>query len=112
MGAIVPVLCPATTLELVRVLSYPQFQLSALEQKAMLAEILPFCETAGNPSPEPDPPPCRDRDDQVFIALTLATRADYLASGDRDLQRYPCRPGLSVITPSALRELVRSFSPK
>lgn len=111
MGTIVPVLCPATTLELVRVLSYPKFHLSALEQKAMMAEILPYCETAGNPSPDPDLPPCRDRDDQVFIELTLATRADYLVSGDGDLQKYPRRPGLSVIAPSALRELVRSFSP-
>lgn len=110
-GGITPVLCAATTLELVRVMSYPKFQLSTAEQKAMLAEILPFCETAINPSPDPDLPPCRDGDDQVFIELTLATRADYLVSGDRDLQVYPSTPGLSVIAPSTLRELVRSFDP-
>jgi putative PIN family toxin of toxin-antitoxin system len=92
-------------------LSYPKLQLSALEQKAMLAEILPFCETAANLKPNPELPPCRDRNDQVFIELTLATRADYLASGDGDLQEHPSWPELSVITPSALRELKRTTAP-
>lgn len=105
-GMIVPVLCSATTLGLLRVLSYPKFQLSASEQKSLLAEILPFCETAPNPGSDPGLPPCRDGHDQVFIDLTLATAAVHFVSGDRDLLDYPSHPGLSIIAPLSIRELV------
>jgi predicted nucleic acid-binding protein len=103
---IVPVLCSATTLGLLRVLSYPKFQLSASEQKSLLAEILPFCETAPNPGSDPGLPPCRDGHDQAFIELTLATGAVHLVSGDRDLLDYPSYPGLFIIAPSRLKDLV------
>jgi hypothetical protein len=41
-------------MELVRVLAYPKFNLSVLEQKELLADLLRFAEVIRLPSPWPD----------------------------------------------------------
>ena len=45
-GIVVPVVCRETTEELLRVLAYPKFQLDRREREALLADFLPFAETA------------------------------------------------------------------
>jgi len=84
-GRLVPLVCKATAAELIRVLAYPKFKLSAEEQQELLADTLPWYATARIPNPPPDTPTCRDVDDQPFLQLAVAGQADYLVSGDLDL---------------------------
>jgi uncharacterized protein len=85
-GVVVPVVCRETTTELLRVLSYPKFELTPTERDQLLAEYLPFAEIAQLPESLPIlPVACRDRDDVVFIQLALTANVDCLVSGDRDL---------------------------
>ena len=85
-GVAVPVVCRETTAELLRVLSYPKFELTPAGRDLLLAEYLPFAEAARLPESLPVlPVACRDRDDVLFIQLALAAKVDYLVSGDSDL---------------------------
>ena len=84
-GAIQPLASTATVQELVRVLAYPKFRLSALEQQELLADYLPHVETVRIPQPPPTVPDCRDAMDLPFMQLVVAGKAGVLVSGDRDL---------------------------
>ena len=84
-GAIQPLASTATVQELVRVLAYPKFRLSALEQQELLADYLPHVQTVRIPQPPPAVPECRDSLDLPFMQLALAGKAQVLVSGDRDL---------------------------
>ncbi len=81
----VPLVSKATTAELIRVLAYPKFKLSAEEQQELLADYLPWCEAVRMPNPPPATPACQDVHDQPFLQLAVAARAHYLVSGDRDV---------------------------
>lgn len=86
-SVVTPVVCRETVSELLRVLAYPKFRLAREERDTLLAQYLPFCETASLPSVWPPlPTVCRDRDDTVFIALMLCSSPDLLVSGDADLR--------------------------
>lgn len=84
-GALRPLASAVTVRELVRVLAYPKFRLSAAEQEELLADYLPYVQTVHMPPPPPAVPPCRDPLDEPFMQLALAGRARVLVSGDRDL---------------------------
>lgn len=84
-GAIQPLASTATVQELVRVLAYPKFRLSALEQQELLADYLPYVLTVRIPQPPPSVPDCRDAMDLPFMQLAVAGKAPMLVSGDRDL---------------------------
>jgi len=84
-GQFVPLVSKATTAELIRVLAYPKFKLNAEEQRELLSDYLPWCETVRIPNPQPATPACRDVFDQPFLQLAVAGQADYLVSGDLDL---------------------------
>ncbi len=81
----VPLASTATAQELVRVLAYPKFKLSAHEQEELLADWLPWVEVVRMPDPPPPVPRCRDPHDLPFLHLAMAARADALVSGDADL---------------------------
>ena len=81
----IPLASKITITELMRVLAYPKFQLSQMEQEDLLADYLPFCETVQIPNPPPVTPPCRDSFDAPFLVLAVVGKADYLISGDKDL---------------------------
>jgi putative PIN family toxin of toxin-antitoxin system len=74
--------------ELDRVLDYPQFVARAVDKSAALAavarlaEVLPAQRASGEGSPLPK---CKDRDDQKFLELAHAVKADWLVSKDRAL---------------------------
>ena len=59
-GRIAPLASTATAVELVRVLSYPKFKLSASEQEELLADYMPWVEVVRIPNPPPTAPSCRD----------------------------------------------------
>jgi putative PIN family toxin of toxin-antitoxin system len=80
-----PLLSSVTAAELIRVLAYPKFKLSADAQQELLADYLPYCTTVRMPDKLPDTLDCRDKFDLPFLQLAVVGKADYLVSGDRDL---------------------------
>jgi putative PIN family toxin of toxin-antitoxin system len=80
-----PLVSRITAAELIRVLAYPKFKLSADEQQELLADYLPYCQTVTIPEPPPLTPECRDVFDIPFLQLALAGKADALVTGDQDL---------------------------
>ncbi len=85
----VPLVCRDTVDELLRVLAYPKFKLTAQEQQDLLGDFLPHAETIALPAQWPalfsKLPACRDGKDQIFLVLAQAARADALVSGDADV---------------------------
>ncbi|MDR2188595.1 MAG: putative toxin-antitoxin system toxin component, PIN family [Azonexus sp.] len=84
-GRIQPLVCKETVSELLRVLAYPKFKLTAAEQQELLADFLPYAEVVKLPERWPDLPACRDENDQVFLVLAQVGQAEALVSGDADL---------------------------
>lgn len=84
-GTFVPLASTATVQELIRVLAYPKFRLSRLEQDELLADYLPHTQAVRIPQPPPTVPKCRDLLDVPFMHLAVAGNATVLVSGDRDL---------------------------
>ena len=80
-----PLASQATASELMRVLAYPKFKLSADDQKELLADYLPYCRTVRIPARLPKLPQCRDIHDQAFLELAAVGKADFLVTGDKDL---------------------------
>lgn len=83
--SLIPLISKVTVTELIRVLTYPKFDLTPSEQEDLLADYLPYCETVIMPSQLPDIPKCRDRFDEPFLLLAKVGKADYLVTGDKDL---------------------------
>ena len=80
-----PLVSTVTAAELIRVLAYPKFKLSAADQQELLADYLPHCTTVRMPPKLPVTPDCRDQFDLPFLQLAITGKADFLVSGDRDL---------------------------
>jgi uncharacterized protein len=84
-GQVLPLVSRTTVAELVRVLAYPKFRLSADDQSELLADYLPATAVVSVPEPPPAVPPCRDPHDLPFLHLAATGRADALVTGDADL---------------------------
>jgi uncharacterized protein len=84
-GRCIPLVSSATAAELMRVLAYPKFRLSAADREELLADYLPYCRSVRIPARLPKLPLCRDANDQMFIELAAVGKADWLVSGDKDL---------------------------
>jgi uncharacterized protein len=100
----VPLLSHATAAELIRVLGYPKFALSAADSRELLAEYLPYCDVI-------DPRErcevvCRDAKDQAFLDLAQSGRAGLLVSGDQDLLMLAGQTTFRIETPEAYRRRV------
>ncbi|MFO1219999.1 MAG: putative toxin-antitoxin system toxin component, PIN family [Burkholderiaceae bacterium] len=95
-GRFVPLASTATAQELVRVLAYPKFKLSAAEQEDLLADVVPWMQVVRIGAP-PRVPPCRDPFDVPFLQLAVAGKAKALVSGDRDLLALAGTPGLCAV---------------
>ena len=80
-----PLLSSVSAAELLRVLAYPKFKLSAADQQELLGDYLPYCTTVRMPVKLPQTPACRDPFDLPFLQLAIVGKADYLVSGDKDL---------------------------
>ena len=83
-GRCVPLVSQATASELIRVLAYPKFKLSAVGREELLADYLPHCRSVRIPARLPKLPQCRDANDQMFIELAAVGKADFLVIGDQD----------------------------
>jgi putative PIN family toxin of toxin-antitoxin system len=84
-GAVVPVVCPASAEELLRVLAYPKFRLTDPEREELLADILPYAEVFPAPENDPAVPECRDPADRIFLQLARGAKVSFLVTGDADL---------------------------
>lgn len=97
-----PLLSRATTAELIRVLSYPKFDLNGDEQEDLLADYLPWCETV-IVSQVPAIPQCRDPFDHPFLELALTADADAFITGDNDLLVLSKVFPIPILTPRSFR---------
>lgn len=101
--AIRPLASGATAEELIRVLAYPKFRLTADEREDLLGDYLPWCETARVPK-RMKVPRCRDPFDRPFLELALAAKADALLTGDKDLLALAAAFAVPILAPAAFRE--------
>ncbi len=100
---VVPLASRVTTTELIRVLHYPKFRLTADERGDLLAQYLPWCE-AVDVSNAPAVPACRDPNDRPFLELALGGRADASITGDADILALAPSFAVPVLTPAELRD--------
>lgn len=102
-GRVTPLVGGPCMEELLRVLTYPKFDLSAAEIESLLSHYLPYAETV-SPARARTPrlPRCRDKDDQKFLTLAARGRAQALVTGDKTLLELNSRAPFAVITPAEL----------
>lgn len=105
---LVPVVSRQTTTELLRVLTYPKFRLTAADRTALLEDYLPYAEIVVVPVEALALLiQCRDRDDVMF--LTLATIAQTpLVSGDADLSILKAAAPIEVLSVAELRTRIQA----
>ena len=96
-GAFMPLVSTPTAQELVRVLAYPKFRLSAADREELLADYLPYTTTVRIPDPPPSVLECRDPFDVMFLELALIGKAKILVSGDRDLLALAGQTNFSIL---------------
>ena len=100
-----------TTLELIRVLSYPKFRLTDQEQEDLLADYLPWCETVAVSQP-----PAVPHAGTPLISLSLSRRwwaqADALVTGDDDLLALAPAFSVPILTPIAIRDRLNETWPE
>ena len=102
-GKIQPVMDRSTAAELLRVLAYPKFQLTATEQEELLGDFLPYAQTVTQIDDNPGRPRCTDPNDQMFITLAVSVQVDALVSGDTALLALAGQLTLPVLTVDQLR---------
>ncbi|HEY8709265.1 MAG TPA: putative toxin-antitoxin system toxin component, PIN family [Burkholderiaceae bacterium] len=100
-GRCVPLVSQATASELIRVLASPKFTLTAADREELLADYLPYCRSVPIPARLPKLPQCRDANDQMFIELAAAGKADFLLTGDKDLLVLAPEFGRRIVTAEA-----------
>jgi len=96
----VPLISQETAAELLRVLRYPKFRLTAEDQRELAADLLPYCTVVQMPGRHPIVPYCRDHWDLQFLRLAAVGKAAYLVSGDRDLLTVRGRMTFRILTPN------------
>ncbi len=82
---ITPLASKDTVNELIRVLAYPEFKLDKTEQALLLADFLPYADIVVINEIPKGLPLIRDKNDQMFLILAVAGKADVLVSGDADI---------------------------
>ncbi|HVW50987.1 MAG TPA: putative toxin-antitoxin system toxin component, PIN family [Trinickia sp.] len=92
-GALQAVIDSRCLAELAHVLDYPQFVARAVDKAAALAAVARLS-TAAPPQDAAGAvalPKCKDRDDQKFLELAFAAKAEWLVSKDRALLKLAKR---------------------
>ena len=84
-GEVAPIVSRETARELLCVLAYPKFGLSVAQSEAVATRYLRHAQRVEFTGEDASLPLCRDPNDQMFIRLAGAGRADILVSGDKDL---------------------------
>lgn len=103
----IPLASKESVAELIRVLAYPKFELTAAEIQERLGAYLPHVQIR-EVGPAISAAQCRDPHDQKFVDLAVAAKADVLVTGDRDLLAMRGAVPFSIDTPAEYR---RRFAP-
>ena len=91
--------------ELARALGYPLGKRS-VDVQDCLEQCSRICKQAERATPLPNLPKCRDPDDQKFLELAAAARADYLITRDRALLELAKRDlPFRILSPQAFATL-------
>ena len=85
-------------------LGYPKFKLSADDRDELIADYLPYCRSVRIAARLPTLPHCRDANDQMFLELAAAGKADFLVTGDMDLLLLASDSGQRIVTAQAFLE--------
>ena len=99
-----------TAAELIRVLNYQKFKLSANDQQELLADYLPYCLSIVIPNPPPLTPDCRDKFDIPFLQLAVTGQADFLVTGDKDLLSITDSLACKIVTAEQFLHILKSYS--
>ena len=102
-GGVRPLGSRATVQELIRVLAYAKFALTADERAELLGDYLPFVETVAVPSQVSNLPIPRDPADLPFLLLARHARADALVTGDGDLLALRTGFDIPILKPAEFR---------
>lgn len=102
-GRIRPLASRETTAELIRVLAYPKFALSADDQRELLDDYLPYCESVDVSGNEAAIPQCRDPFDRAFLNLAVAGQAHALVTGDADILALSGAFTVPILSPGSFR---------
>lgn len=101
-----PVVAEPTVRELMRVLAYPKFRISAVELEQLLADLLPWCESWITPIAAAERQ-VRDPKDQIFVDLAVSACVSALVSGDADLLVLRDQlKAIQVLTPAEFHGVV------
>jgi putative PIN family toxin of toxin-antitoxin system len=98
-----PLASGETVRELMRVLSYPKFDLGAEDIARLLEDYLPYCEIIDVKGVSSALPRCRDPDDLKFLRLARAGKADALITGDKDLLALANAFAIPILSPADFR---------
>ena len=111
-GRLLPVVNAESLAEFDSVLLYPKLKVPRARAAELSAQYRAHAEIFIAPlSGEPADavarlPQCRDPDDQKFLALAVAARAEFLVSRDREVLRLARRMGrewgITLLTPAAI----------
>lgn len=88
---------------LIRVLTYPEFALNADDQRELLDDYLPCCESADISGKQVAIPQCRDPFDRAFLHLAVAGQADVLVTGDADILALAGEFAVPILFPGSFR---------
>ena len=104
----IPLSSKETVLELMRVLSYPKFQLTVDEQQQLLSEYLPHTVPIAQVTSKPSMPMVRDVDDQKFLNLAISGKADCLVTGDQDLLVLKGMSNVAILTLQEFKDQIQA----
>ena len=104
-GALIPLVSDETLAEMVRVLTYPRFGLTAEDRENIIVHYMEHAEAIKQPRTRARLPQCRDPHDEMFIRLAYAAKADAIVTGDEDLLSLAPDASIPILTPVAFREL-------
>jgi putative PIN family toxin of toxin-antitoxin system len=106
----IPLVSRETTTELMRVFSYPKFQLSQDEQESLLAEFLPYAEAVQVKNVPGKLPEIKDPNDLMFLKLAVAGKADALVSGDIHILSVKSQLGrISILTVNEFADWLKKY---
>ena len=103
-GRSVPLVSKATADELIRVLGYSKFQLSADDQFELMSDYLPFCRTVE--AVRRCPAIYRGPNDQMLLDLAESGDADLLVTSDGDLLALKGQTSFEIESPEEFRRRV------
>ncbi|HET9663061.1 MAG TPA: putative toxin-antitoxin system toxin component, PIN family [Burkholderiales bacterium] len=89
--------------EVIRVLGYPRFNLGDEDVRQLLGDYLPYAEVVIPSGKLAKLPLCRDPDDQPFLVLAQAGKADVLVTGDQALLELEGKTAFGIEAPAAFR---------